>query len=123
MTAQQLIVELQKLPADQQVNIAVRTFTQAHDVAYVETRIIGNVIFACLPEGYVVSKRKVAASVVTASADTFTVLYRTYATKEEAELNAADVRKNGSPCVAKPNPDQSNAYARWAIFVQPLGVR
>lgn len=59
MTAQELILELQKLPADQRITLAVRTFTKANDVAYVDPRIQGNVIFACLPEGYVVSKRNV----------------------------------------------------------------
>jgi hypothetical protein len=54
------------------------------------------------------------------TAQGYTVLYRTYATQAEAEQNAADVRKNGSPCVARLNPDQSNPYACWAIFVQPL---
>lgn len=58
MTAAELIAQLQKLPPDQRITLAVRTYTQAHDVCYTEVRITGSVIFACLPEGYVVTNRK-----------------------------------------------------------------
>lgn len=50
----------------------------------------------------------------------YTICYRTYETYAEAERNAADVRRNGSPCVVRPNPDRSNPYALWAIWLKPL---
>jgi hypothetical protein len=58
MTAGELKRELDKLPDDTRLTIAVRTVTQAHDSCYTDVRIVGSVIFACLPEGYVVSCRK-----------------------------------------------------------------
>lgn len=60
MTAGELIKKLQKLDPEQRVTIAIRTFTQAHDVAYTDVRLFegSNVLFACLPEGFVVSERK-----------------------------------------------------------------
>lgn len=52
--------------------------------------------------------------------ETYSVCYRTYETVEEARKAQNELLRANVDCIVASNPDTSNPYALWAVWIKPL---